>query len=67
MKNRTEIPGNGSDKDPSGNAGSGADKEQNTEAAVQTGDNSPVMAYGMLVVITAAGIVWIVGMRRRRG
>ncbi len=59
--------GNGSDKDPSGNAGSGADKEQNTEAAVQTGDNSPVMAYGMLVVITAAGIVWIVGMRRRRG
>ena len=58
--------GSGSDKDPNGNAGSGADGDQNTGTAVQTGDNSPIMAYGMLAVITAAGIVCIAGMRRRR-
>ena len=58
--------GSGSDKDPNGNAGSGADGDQNTGTAVQTGDNSPIMAYGMLAVITAAGIVCIAGIRRRR-
>lgn len=58
--------GSGSDKDPNGNAGSGGDGDQNTGTAVQTGDNSPIMAYGMLAVITAAGIVCIAGMRRRR-
>ena len=58
--------GSGSDKDPNGNTGAGAEGEQNNGSAVQTGDNSPIMAYGTLTVIAAAGIICIAGMRKRR-
>ena len=63
---QTPDGNNGSGNGENGNSGSGADGEQNNEAAVQTGDNSPIMVYGVLVVIAAAGIICIIGMRKRR-
>ena len=56
--------GTGTDKEPAG--GTGADDSQNNGAAVQTGDNSPVMAYAVLAVI-AAGAACVTVLRRRRG
>ena len=63
---QTPDGNNGSGNGENGNSGSGADGEEKNEASVQTGDNSPIMVYGVLVVIAAAGIICIIGMRKRR-
>lgn len=52
---------------PDKNAGAGSTSEgQNNNTAAKTGDNSPIMVYGILMVVMAAGIICIVVIRKRR-